>query len=85
MKFKYLATWDDHNTRPIFNVHSYQYSYDGKTHAFEAWPIGIWEFLDFVASIIEDTGFDGIQGVNQSTEDFLDSAGVTPAFWTKGK
>jgi len=85
MTFKYLATWDDHNPRPTFNVSSYYYSYDGKCHAFEAWPIGVWEFLDFVAGIIQDTGFDGIQEVDQSTEDFLNSAGVTTGFWTKGE
>ena len=80
--FDHLATWPNHNPRPTFDVNSYQYSYDGKNHAFRA-ANGIDAFLDFVAGIIEQTGFDGLQDANQSSDAFLISAGVQTAFWSK--
>ena len=81
--YNHLATWPGHEPRPVFSVNSYQYSYDGKNHAYEALH-GIDAFLDFVAGIIEQTGFDGVQNANQSVDAFLISAGVQTAFWSKG-
>jgi len=84
INFDHLKTWVDHNPRPTFGVDSYQYSYDGKTHAFRA-ANGIDSFLDFVAGIIEETGFDGLQDASQSVDAFLISAGVQTAFWSKSR
>jgi len=85
MNYIHLGSWPDHKPRPVFDASSYQYSYDGKTHAFEAYPVGIGNFLEFVAGIIEETGFDGIQGMDHSADAFLISAGVTTSFWSKGE
>ena len=80
--YNHLATWPDHSPRPVFSVNSYQYSYDGKTYAYEAID-GIDNFLNFVAGVIEETGFDGLQDAGQSVDSFLISAGVQTAFWSK--
>jgi len=80
--YNHLASWPDHHPRPIFGVNTYQYSYDGQTHAYEALH-GVEAFLDFVAGIIEETGFDGVQGLGDSVDAFLISAGVNTAFWSK--
>tara|TARA_R110000823_G_C15515816_1_gene454912 strand:- start:63 stop:317 length:255 start_codon:yes stop_codon:yes gene_type:complete len=84
MNYIHLGSWPDHKPRPVFDASSYQYSYDGKTHAFEAVD-GVDEFLNFVAGIIEETGFDGIQGMDHSVDAFLISAGVTTKFFRNGE
>jgi hypothetical protein len=82
--YSHLKSWPDHHPRPVFSVNSYQYSYDGKTHAYEALN-GVEAFLNFVAGIIEETGFDGVQDQFQNVDAFLISAGVNTAFWSKDK
>ena len=80
----FLGTWTQELERPIFNVDTYSYSYDGKANAYEAIN-GADDFFNFVAGVIETSGFDGVQSEHETIEGFLGRANVSTNFRRKGE
>ena len=80
----FLGTWTQELERPVFDMDTYSYRYDGKAHAYEAIN-SVDDFFNFVVGVIEASGFDGVQGEAETIEGFLGRAGVSTCFTRKGE